>query len=89
MGTLYIYILFIFQRLICNTNKHEFSSIRIWISCFNDVMNRVECVFKRDVYPQKMHACSKYIRGISFKKHPWYIKKKYIAGVIACVLYER
>ena len=29
-----------------------------------DVMN-IDCVIKRDVYPQKMHSCSKNIRGIS------------------------
>ena len=37
-----------------------------WISCCNDVMNHVDCIIKRDVYPQKMHLCSKNIRGISF-----------------------
>ena len=35
------------------------------LSCFNDFMNHVDCVIKRDVYLQKMHSCSKYIRGIS------------------------
>ena len=35
-------------------------------SCFNDVMNHFDCIIKRDVYPQKMHSCSKNIRGISF-----------------------
>ena len=29
-------------------------------------MNHVDCVIKRDVYPQKMHPCFKNIRGISF-----------------------
>ena len=29
-------------------------------------MNHVDCVIKRDVYPQKMHSCSKNIRDISF-----------------------
>ena len=29
-------------------------------------MNHIDCVMKRDVYPQKMDACSKNIRGISF-----------------------
>ena len=34
--------------------------------CCNDVMHHVDCVIKRDVYPQKMHSCStKNIRGIS------------------------
>ena len=34
----------------------------------NDVMNfmYVDCVIKRDVYPQKMHSWPKNIRGISF-----------------------
>ena len=31
-----------------------------------DVMNHVDCVIKRDVYPQKMHSCSENIRDISF-----------------------
>ena len=35
-----------------------------WISCSNDIMNYVDCVIKRDVYPWKMHSCSKNIRGI-------------------------
>ena len=43
--------------------KHDFSST--WIRCCNDVMNHVDCVIKRDVYSQKMHSCSKNIRGIS------------------------
>ena len=51
---------------ISNTDKYELSSIWKWISCCNDVMNYVECVIKRDVYQQKMHLCSKNIRGISF-----------------------
>ena len=29
-------------------------------------MNHVDCVIKHDVYPQKMHSCSKNICGISF-----------------------
>ena len=41
-------------------------AVRKWKSCSNDVMNRVDCVLKHDVYPQKMHSCSKNIRGISF-----------------------
>ena len=28
-------------------------------------MNHIDCVIKRDVYPQKMHSCSKNIRAIS------------------------
>ena len=31
------------------------------------VMKHVHCVIKRDVYPHKMHSCSKNIRGISRK----------------------
>ena len=44
--------------IISNTDKYEFRSIWEWISCCNDVMNHVDCVIKRDVYPQ-MHSCSK------------------------------
>ena len=68
----YIRILFIFQRLILlsfiisNSDKHEFSSIWKWMSSSIDVTNHVDCVMKRDVYSQKMHSCSKNIRGISF-----------------------
>ena len=63
-----------------NTNEHEFSSIWKWISCCNDVKNNVECVIKRDVYPQKMHSCSKNFLGISvfaLKISVVYKKKKY------------
>ena len=31
----------------------------------NDVMNDVDCVIKRHIYPQNLHSCSKNIRGIS------------------------
>ena len=48
-----------------NTDKHEFSSTWKWLTYCNDVMNHVNCVIKCDVYPQKMHSCSKNIRGIS------------------------
>ena len=51
--------------VISNTDKHEFSSIWKGIRCCNDVMNDVDCVIKRDVYPQNVHSCSKIIRGIS------------------------
>ena len=37
----------------------------IGLAFCNDVMNHVNCVIKRDVYPQKMDSCSKNIRGIS------------------------
>ena len=45
--------------IISNSDKHEFRSIWKRISCSNDVKNHVDCVIKRDVYPQKMHSCSK------------------------------
>ena len=48
-----------------NTDLHEFSSIWKWIKCCNDVMNNVDCVIKRDVYPQKIHSCYENIPGIS------------------------
>ena len=85
----HVRILFIFQRLICcvlffsNTDKHEFSSLWKWISCYNDVMNHVDCVIKSDVYLQKMHSSSKNICGKLFfvlkifvvyqKNHTWVI----------------
>ena len=52
--------------IIFNTDKHEFSSIWKRISCCNDVMNRVDCVIELDVHPQKLHSCTKDIRGITF-----------------------
>ena len=59
--------------ILSNSDKHEFSSIWKWISCCNDVMNHVDCVINRDVYPQK--------------KCPWYIKKNiYIMGDIAWII---
>ena len=53
--------------VISNTDKHEFSSIWKRITYCNDVMNDVEvnCVIKRDVYPQNVHSFSTNIRGIS------------------------
>ena len=51
--------------VMSNTDKHEFSSIWKWISYSNDVINHVDCVIKHDVYPQKIHSCSKNIHGIS------------------------
>ena len=82
----YVRIVFIFQRLILlsfiisYTDKHEFSSIRNWIRCCNDVMNDVDCVIKHDVYPQNVHSCSKNIHGISVYvlKISVVYKKKYI-----------
>ena len=56
----------------------------VWISCSDDVMNHVECVTKRDVYPQKMHLCSKNSSGISFSVLKIsMVYQKYIIGVIA------
>ena len=70
--------------IIFNTDKHEISSIWKWISCSNDVMNRVDCVIKSDIYPQKMHSCSKNIRGISFfvKKISVVYKRKYAMVIL-------
>ena len=52
----------------------------------NDNMNHVECVIKRDVYPQKMHSCSKSIRDISFFVLKIYVVyKKNIMGDIAWI----
>ena len=48
-----------------NTDKHEFNSIWKLITYCNDVMNDVDCVIKRDVYPQNVHSFSKSIHGIS------------------------
>ena len=48
-------------------------------------MNYVDCVIKRDVYPQKMHSCSNDIRGISvfvLKISVVYKKKKKISYVL-------
>ena len=43
-----------FRMLVfSNSDKHDFSSIWKWIRCSNDVMNHVDCVIKRDVYPKK------------------------------------
>ena len=69
---------------ISNTEKHEFSSIWKWIRCCNDVMNYVDCVIKRDVYPQNVYSCSKNIRGISVfvLKISVVYKKKSISWVI-------
>ena len=33
---------------------------------FAVAMKHVDCVIKRDVYPQKVHSCSKNICGLSF-----------------------
>ena len=57
--TLYTYSLYLsasdlLSFIISTSDKHEFSSIWNLLSCCNDVMNHVDCVKKRDVYPQKM-----------------------------------
>ena len=45
-------------------------------------MNHVDCVIKRDVYPQKMHSCSKTIRTISvFVLKISVAYKNYIPGI--------
>ena len=74
--------------IISNTDKHEFSSIWKWIGFCNDVMNHVDYVIKRDVYPQKMHSCSKNIHGISafvLKISVAYQKRKKNHGDIAWI----
>ena len=65
MYSIYLSASDLLSFIITNSDKHEFSSRWKWITCSNDVMNRVDCVIKRDVYPQKKHSCSKNIRGIS------------------------
>ena len=80
-NTIYMYSIYLstsdlLSCIISNTDKYEFSSIWKWISNFNDVMNHIDCVKKRDVYPQKMHSCSKNIHCISEKK-----KKNIIGGI--------
>ena len=70
MATLYTYSIYLLTSdllgfIISNTDKHELSRIWKWLSCCNDVINHTDCVIKRDVYPQKMHSCSKNIRDIS------------------------
>ena len=65
MYSIYLSMSDLLHFIISNTDKHEFSSIWKWIRCCNDVINDVNCVIKCDVYPQKMHSCSKNIRGIS------------------------
>ena len=65
MYSIYLSTSDLLSFVISNTDKHEFSSIWKWITCCNDVTNDVDCVIKRDVYPQNVHSCSKNIRGIS------------------------
>ena len=69
--------------------KHKFSSIWKWIlRCCNDVMNHVDCVIKRDVYPQKMHVLKiSMVYQLLLKKYSWYIKKYiHIMGDIAWII---
>ena len=76
MYCIYLSTFHLLSFIISYTDKHEFSSIWKWIACCNDVMNHVDCIIKRDGYPQEMHSCSKNSSGISVfvpKK-----KKKYI-----------
>ena len=56
-------------------------------SCFNDVMNHVDYVKKRNVYLQNMPSCSKNIHGIRvfLLKNIRCISKKYIMGDIAWI----
>ena len=65
MYSIYLPTSVLLSIAISNTDKHDLSSIRKWITCCNDVMNDVDCVIKRDVYPQNVHSFSKNIRGIS------------------------
>ena len=53
----------------------------------NDFMIHVVCVIKRDVYPQKIHSCSKTICVIScFVLNISVVyQKKYIIGDIAWI----
>ena len=66
MYSLYLSTFNLLSFIISKTKKHEFVSIWKWISCCNDVINHVDCVIKRDFFPQKMHSCSKKICGVSF-----------------------
>ena len=88
MYSIYLSISDLLSFVISNTDKHEFGSIWKWITCCNDVMNDVERVTKRDVYPQNVHSCSKNIWGISVfvLKISIVYQKKYIMGDIAWIL---
>ena len=65
MYSIYLSTSDLLSFVISNTDKHEFSSIWKWLTCCNDIINDVDCVIQRDVYPQNVHSCSKSIRGIS------------------------
>ena len=79
MYSIYLSTSDLLRFVICNTEKHEFSSIWKWIRCCNDVMNDVDCVIKCDVYQQNVHSCSINIREISIfvLKISVIYKKKY------------
>ena len=89
MYSIYLSTSDLLSFVISNTDKHEFSSTCIWkwTRCCNDVMNDVDCVIKRDVYPQNVHSCSKNIRGISVfvLKISVVYQRKYIMGDIAWI----
>ena len=67
----YVRILFICHRMICRVllfltpTNMKLAAYGNGLA-FIDVMNHVDCVIKSDVYPLKMHSCSKNIRGIIF-----------------------
>ena len=85
--SIYLSVFDFFSFIISNTVKHEFSSIWKCISCFNNVMNHVDCIIKCDVYPQKMHSRSKNVRGKSFflLEISMVYQKKYSVGDIAWI----
>ena len=90
MYSIYLSTSDLLNFIISKTDKHEFSSIWKWIRCCNDIMNHVDYIIKRDVYPQKMPSCSKNIRGISVfvLKISIVYQKKYIMGDIAWIYWH-
>ena len=83
MYSIYLSTSDLLSFIISNFDKHEFSSIWNWISCCNYAMNHVDCLIKCDVYPQKMHSCSKNICGTCISKKK---KKKNIMGDNAWII---
>ena len=72
--------------LLCLTPTNINLAVHVYGNALGVVMNNVDCVIKRDVYPQKMHSYSKNIRGISvfvLKISVVHKKNIYIIGVIA------
>ena len=65
MYSIYLSTSDLLSLIVSNTDKHDISIIWKWIRCCNDVMKNVDCFIKHDIYPQKMHSCSKSIHGIS------------------------